>query len=79
VRHEVVCNPFAVTLNFHGVNRGICCGGHGINPNNTTIGTISYDFANTTLTSGVPSHSTTAVLSVPFFFPFGPPLLTVFA
>jgi hypothetical protein len=79
VRHEVVCNPLAVTLNFHGVNRGICCGGHGINLNNTTTGTISYDFANTTLPTGLPSHSTTAVPTVPFFFPFGPPLLTVFA
>jgi hypothetical protein len=68
VRHEVVCNPFAVTLNFHGVNRGICCGGHGINPNNTTIGTISYDFANTTLATGVSSHSTPPLLPSLSFF-----------
>jgi len=79
VRHEVVCNPFAVTLNFHGVNRGICCGGHGINPNNTTIGTISYDFANTTLPTGVSFTPNISGLYAPFFFPFGPPLLTVFA
>jgi hypothetical protein len=32
VRHEVVCNPFAVTLNFHGVNRGICCADHRSKP-----------------------------------------------
>ena len=79
VRHEVVCNPLAVTLNFHGVNRGICCGGHGINPNNTTIGTISYDFANTTLTTDVSSTQNISTYPPPFFFSSRTTLLTVFA
>ena len=48
-------------------------------PHTVSIEPISYDFANTTLATGLPLPLNLSAPTVPFFFPFGPPLLTVFA
>jgi hypothetical protein len=48
-------------------------------PHTVTTETISYDFANTTLATGVSFPQNVAGYQALFFFPFGPPLLTVFA
>ena len=41
-------------------------------PHTVSIETISYDFANTTLATGLPSHSTSPLLSSLSFFLSGP-------
>ena len=51
----------------------------GILPHTVTIETISYDFANTTLSTRVSFPQNLAGCQAPFFFPFDPLLLTVFA